>query len=107
MMPVRLAALISHPIQYFAPLYRELACRPEIAQPGGSALPGTPGAERRRTRTRDGARAVQWPGTCPRQSRAHSCAGARAGGFDQHQLGQQQRRLTQRVKRYGVTKRQC
>ena len=31
MMPVRLAALISHPIQYFAPLYRELACRPEIA----------------------------------------------------------------------------
>ena len=31
MMPVRLAALISHPIQYFAPLYRELACRPEIS----------------------------------------------------------------------------
>ncbi|MBI5284574.1 MAG: glycosyltransferase family 4 protein [Chloroflexi bacterium] len=28
--PVRLAHLVSHPIQYFAPLYRELAGRPEI-----------------------------------------------------------------------------
>ncbi len=28
--PVRLAHLVSHPIQYFAPLYRELAVRPEI-----------------------------------------------------------------------------
>ena len=31
MMPVRLAALVSHPIQYFAPLYRELARRPDIS----------------------------------------------------------------------------
>lgn len=28
--PVRLAHLVSHPIQYYAPLYRELASRPEI-----------------------------------------------------------------------------
>lgn len=28
--PIRLAHLVSHPIQYFAPLYRELATRPEI-----------------------------------------------------------------------------
>src|SRR6266545_22247 len=28
--PVRLAHLISHPIQYFAPLYRELSRRPEV-----------------------------------------------------------------------------
>lgn len=28
--PVRVAHLISHPIQYFAPLYRELSSRPEI-----------------------------------------------------------------------------
>jgi glycosyltransferase involved in cell wall biosynthesis len=28
--PVRVAHLVSHPIQYFAPLYRELALRPEI-----------------------------------------------------------------------------
>lgn len=28
--PVRVAHLVSHPIQYFAPLYRELATRPEI-----------------------------------------------------------------------------
>jgi glycosyltransferase involved in cell wall biosynthesis len=28
--PVRVAHLVSHPIQYFAPLYRELASRPEI-----------------------------------------------------------------------------
>jgi glycosyltransferase involved in cell wall biosynthesis len=28
--PVRLAHLVSHPIQYFAPLYRELAQRPEV-----------------------------------------------------------------------------
>ena len=28
--PVRVAHLVSHPIQYFAPLYRELARRPEI-----------------------------------------------------------------------------
>jgi glycosyltransferase involved in cell wall biosynthesis len=30
MRPVRVAHLVSHPIQYFAPLYRELAQRPEI-----------------------------------------------------------------------------
>lgn len=29
-MTIRLAHLVSHPIQYFAPLYRELACRPEV-----------------------------------------------------------------------------
>jgi glycosyltransferase involved in cell wall biosynthesis len=28
--PIRVAHLVSHPIQYFAPLYRELAKRPEI-----------------------------------------------------------------------------
>jgi len=28
--PVRVAHLVSHPIQYYAPLYRELASRPEI-----------------------------------------------------------------------------
>ncbi len=28
--PLRVAHLVSHPIQYFAPLYRELAARPEI-----------------------------------------------------------------------------
>src|SRR5713101_4142508 len=28
--PVRVAHLVSHPIQYFAPLHRELASRPEI-----------------------------------------------------------------------------
>lgn len=28
--PMRVAHLVSHPIQYFAPLYRELASRPEI-----------------------------------------------------------------------------
>ena len=28
--PIRVAHLVSHPIQYFAPLYRELASRPEI-----------------------------------------------------------------------------
>jgi hypothetical protein len=28
--PVRVAHLVSHPIQYFAPLYRELTERPEI-----------------------------------------------------------------------------
>lgn len=28
--PLRVAHLVSHPIQYFAPLYRELASRPEI-----------------------------------------------------------------------------
>lgn len=28
--PVRLAHVVSHPIQYFAPLYRELAARPQI-----------------------------------------------------------------------------
>jgi glycosyltransferase involved in cell wall biosynthesis len=28
--PVRVAHLVSHPIQYFAPLYRELAARPEV-----------------------------------------------------------------------------
>lgn len=28
--PVRVAHLVSHPVQYFAPLYRELASRPEI-----------------------------------------------------------------------------
>jgi len=28
--PLRLAALVSHPIQYFAPLYRELAARPDV-----------------------------------------------------------------------------
>jgi len=30
MQPVRVAHLVSHPIQYYAPLYRELASRPEI-----------------------------------------------------------------------------
>ncbi len=30
MTPIRVAHLVSHPIQYFAPLYRELARRPEI-----------------------------------------------------------------------------
>lgn len=30
MRPVRVAHLVSHPIQYFAPLYRELSRRPEI-----------------------------------------------------------------------------
>jgi glycosyltransferase involved in cell wall biosynthesis len=30
MTPVRVAHVVSHPIQYFAPLYRELARRPEI-----------------------------------------------------------------------------
>jgi glycosyltransferase involved in cell wall biosynthesis len=30
MRPVRVAHLVSHPIQYFAPLYRELARRPDI-----------------------------------------------------------------------------
>ena len=30
MTPMRVAHLVSHPIQYFAPLYRELARRPEI-----------------------------------------------------------------------------
>lgn len=29
-MPLRLVHLVSHPIQYFAPLYRELAARPEL-----------------------------------------------------------------------------
>jgi glycosyltransferase involved in cell wall biosynthesis len=28
--PLRLAHLVSHPIQYFAPLYREIAARPEV-----------------------------------------------------------------------------
>jgi len=28
--PIRVAHLVSHPIQYFAPLYRELATRPEL-----------------------------------------------------------------------------
>jgi glycosyltransferase involved in cell wall biosynthesis len=28
--PIRLAALLSHPVQYFAPVFRELARRPEI-----------------------------------------------------------------------------
>ncbi len=27
---IRVAHIVSHPIQYFAPLYRELASRPEI-----------------------------------------------------------------------------
>jgi len=30
MKPVRVAHLVSHPIQYFAPLYRELAARPDV-----------------------------------------------------------------------------
>ena len=30
MKTVRVAHLVSHPIQYFAPLYRELSRRPEI-----------------------------------------------------------------------------